>query len=94
LPALTGWQAVPAPFPEYTFLRMPAGLPVRIILQRLKNAAPGQRARAHVDLGAPNSAAATHATLGARVISREEHWTVLADPANREYCLVRRPPIA
>jgi hypothetical protein len=93
--ALTGWEAAPAPFPEYAFLRMPAGLPVRIILQRLENAAPGRRARAHVDFGCPDPTMVTqHVALGARVISSQEHWTVLADPAGREYCLVNRPPIA
>jgi hypothetical protein len=93
--ALTGWEATPAPFPEYAFLRMPRGLPIRIILQRLENAPPGQRARAHVDFGSPDRAmVARHVALGARVITRQEHWTVLADPANREYCLVHRPPIA
>ncbi|MGD0701143.1 MAG: VOC family protein [Trebonia sp.] len=93
--ALTGWQATPAPFPEFTFLRMPAGLPIRIILQRLANAATAQRARSHVDFGSPDPAMVTsHVTLGARVIASQEHWTVLADPTGREYCLVRRPPLA
>jgi hypothetical protein len=93
--ALTAWEAAPAPFPAYAFLRMPPQLPIRIILQRLEHAAPGQQARAHVDFGAPDPAAVTaHVALGARVITTQEHWTVLADPANREYCLVNRPPIA
>ncbi len=93
--ALTGWEARPAPFPEYAFLRMPPQLPIRIILQRLENAAPGQRARAHVDFGCPDpTMVAHHVALGAREITRQEHWTVLADPADREYCLVNRPPIA
>jgi Glyoxalase-like domain len=74
---------------------MPRGLPVRIILQRLENAAPGQDARAHVDFGSPDPATvAAHVALGARVTARQEHWTVLADPADREYCLVHRPPIS
>jgi hypothetical protein len=93
--ALTGWKARPAPFPEYAFLRMPPRLPIRMILQRLENAAPGQRARAHVDFGAPDPAMVTaHVALGARVTARWDYWTVLADPAGREYCLVHRPPIA
>jgi hypothetical protein len=33
-------------------------------------------------------------SLRAREITKQERWTVLADPANREYCLVHRPPIA
>ena len=93
--SLTGWKARPAPFPEYAFLRMPPRLPIRIILQRLQNAAPGQRARAHVDFGAPAPGMVTaHVSLGARITARRDYWTVLADPAGREYCLVHRPPIA
>ena len=93
--ALAGWEARPAPVPGFALLRMPTELPIRIILQRLENAAPGQRARAHVNFGAPDPATITrHEALGARVITRQEHWSVLSDPANREYCLVNRPPIA
>lgn len=93
--ALTGWEAMPAPVPGFTFLRMPAGLPVRVILQRRQDAARGERARAHVDFGCPEPAAVTHhVALGARVIASQQHWTVLADPAGREYCLIHRPPIA
>jgi hypothetical protein len=33
-----------------------------------------------------------HASLGARVTGRFPFWTVLADPAGREYCLVERDP--
>jgi hypothetical protein len=92
---LTGWEARPAPVPGFAFLRMPPQLPIRIILQRLESAAPAQRARAHIDFGSPDPAVITrHAALGARVIARQEHWTVLADPAGREYCLVHRPAIA
>ena len=92
--ALTGWEALPAPVPWFTFLRMPAGLPVRVILQRRQDAAPGERARAHVDFGSPDPALVTnHVALGARVIADHEHWTVLADPTGREYCLIRPSPV-
>jgi hypothetical protein len=92
--ALTGRQTRPAPVPGFAFLRMPPGMPVRIILQRLEDAAPEQRARAHVDFGAPDPATVgAHVALGARVATEQEHWTVLTDPAGREYCLVHRPPI-
>jgi hypothetical protein len=93
--ALTGREVTPAPVPGFALLLMRPRLPIRIILQRLGNAAPGQRARAHVDFGSTNPATvAAHVALGARVTARQEHWTVLADPADREYCLVHRPPIA
>jgi hypothetical protein len=93
--ALTGWQATPAPVPGFALLRVPPPLPIRIILQRLGSAALGQRTRAHVDFGAPDPATVSaHVALGARVVTKQQHWTVLADPAGREYCLVHRPPIA
>lgn len=93
--ALTGWETRPAPVPGFAFLRTPPYLPIRIILQRLDSAAPAQRAGAHVDFGAPDRATVTtHVALGARVVTEQEHWTVLTDPAGRAYCLVHRPPIA
>ena len=65
--ALTGWETRPAPVPGFAFLRMPPQLPIRLILQRLEDAAPGQRARAHVDFGCPDPAMVTqHVTLGAQ----------------------------
>jgi hypothetical protein len=92
---LTGWQARPAPVPGYSYLERPAGppLPVRLLLQRLDAAPPGQRARAHADLGCTDELAVSrHAGLGARVVATHEYWTVLTDPAGREYCLVSRDP--
>jgi Glyoxalase-like domain len=57
-------------------------------------AAPGQPVRAHVDFGCTDRAgeATRHVGLGARVTGTFGHWTVLADPAGREYCLVGRSP--
>jgi hypothetical protein len=92
---LTGWEAKPARVPGYSYLERPAGqpLPARLLLQRLDAAPPGQRARAHADLGCTDELAVTrHVELGARVVATHEHWTVLTDPAGREYCLVSRDP--
>jgi hypothetical protein len=92
---LTGWEAVPAPVPGYSYLERPAGqpLPVLILLQRLDAAPRGQRARAHVDFGCTDGLAiGRHVGLGARVAATHEHWTILNDPAGREYCLVGREP--
>ena len=92
---LTGWDAVPARVPGYRYLHRPAGqpLPFRLLLQRLDAAPAGQRARAHLDLGAAvDLAIDAHVGLGARVVATRPHWTVLTDPAGREYCLVSRDP--
>lgn len=95
--ALTGQGTVPARVPGFTYLAEPAHpsgrLPVRLLLQRLDSGTPGQRARAHVDLGcAGKPAIGQHVALGARVAGTFAHWTVLTDPAGREYCLVSRDP--
>jgi hypothetical protein len=92
---LTGWETVPARVPGYSYLNRPAGqpLPAWLLLQRLDAAPAGQRARAHVDLGCTDELAiGRHVELGARVAGTHGHWTVLTDPAGREYCLVSRDP--
>jgi hypothetical protein len=91
--ALTGWELRPARVPGFSYLRRPTGMPVRILLQRLDSAAPGQRAGAHVDFGCSDKqAVGRHSDLGARIVGTLPYWTVLADPAGREYCLVKRVP--
>jgi Glyoxalase-like domain len=91
--ALTGWGSRPAPVPGFAYLRRPAGLPVLLLLQRLDAAVPGQRVRAHVDFGCSDKqAVGRHSDLGARIADTHPYWTVLADPAGREYCLVKREP--
>jgi len=90
---LTGWAAWPLPFLEYVGLRQPpgSGLAARVILQRLGDSDRGERARAHVDFGSTDpDALARHVGLGAHVVHALDHWTVLADPAGRVYCLVNR----
>jgi hypothetical protein len=50
-------------------------------------------ARAHVDLGCTDELAiGRQVGLGARVVGTHGRWTVLTDPAGREYCLVSRDP--
>jgi len=91
--ALTGREARPAFVPGFAYLTRPAGWPARLLLQRRDSALPGDRARAHVDFGCTDPEARDrHVSLGARVTGAQEHWTVLADPAGREYCLVGRDP--
>jgi hypothetical protein len=91
--AFTGQEARPAPVPGYAYLTRPAGWPVRLLLQRRDSAAPGDRTRGHVDFGCTDPEARDrHVALGARVTGIQEHWTVLTDPAGREYCLVARDP--
>ena len=91
--AFTGQEAHPAPVPGYAFLTPPPGWPARLLLQRRERAAPGDRTRGHVDFGCTDQRARDrHVALGARVTAALEYWTVLADPAGNEYCLVGREP--
>ena len=94
--ALTGQAPQPAPVPGFAYLSGPAGtgMPVRLLLQRLEEAAPGQRVRGHIDLGCTDrdAAVAWHVDHGARMTGTFQYWIVLTDPAGHEYCLVGRPP--
>jgi hypothetical protein len=89
---LTGWEPRPVPVPGFTALRRPPGMAFRLLLQRLDSAAPGRRTGGHLDLdiGAQDrdAVAARHVAAGARITGVFPHWTALADPAEREYCLV------
>ena len=88
---LTGWPRRAAGLPEFEFLRRPAGMPLRLLLQRTGSGAAG----AHVDLACDDVDAevARHVGLGAVVVRRVPgDWTTLRDPAGREYCVTARSP--
>ncbi|MEU6226025.1 VOC family protein [Streptomyces sp. NPDC047042] len=89
---LTGWDSLTGSLPEFHVLRPPAGLPVRILLQRLGTERPA--ASAHLDLACADigATAARHERLGAAVVAHGPHWTVMRDPAGGTYCLTGRDP--
>jgi Glyoxalase-like domain len=86
--ALTGQPPQAAPVPGFAYLSGPAGtgMPVRLLLQRREEAAPGQRVRGHIDLGCADrdAAVAWHVDHGAQVTGTFQYWTVLTDPAGHE----------
>ncbi|MFI1072131.1 VOC family protein [Streptomyces puniciscabiei] len=88
---LTGWERLTGSRPEFEVLKPPAGLPVRILLQRLDDERP---ASAHLDLACADIAAvrARHEEHGAAWVSEGPHWTVMRDPAGGVYCLTGRDP--
>jgi Glyoxalase-like domain len=96
--ALTGGAVHPARVPGFAYLTRPPGpprpaWPVRLLLQQRDHAGPGDRTRGHLDFGCTGpDAERRHVSLGARVVARHQFWTVLADPAGREYCLIGREP--
>ncbi len=90
--ALTGWECRPGSRPEFRYLARPAGMPVRLLLQRLDGGAGP--CRAHPDLACDNVSAEQrrHEALGARVVRVMPGWTTLTDPAGLGYCITRRDP--
>ncbi len=91
---LTGWPLMDTPA-GFRRLARPAGVPLRILLQRLgtDDAAP---ARAHVDLACDDRTAEVrrHVELGAAPIRVAERWTTLRDPAGLVYCVTDRDPFS
>jgi glyoxalase superfamily protein len=87
----TGWTRLPGSLPEFEVLRPPAGLPLRILFQRLGEDRP---ASAHVDFACSDVAAARalHERHGARVAEVGSSWMVMNDPAGLPYCLTGRDP--
>lgn len=88
---LTGWESHPGSRSEFHVVEPPAGLPVRILLQRLGTDRP---AAAHLDLACADIDAtrAWHEQLGATYVADGTHWTVMRDPAGGTYCLTGRDP--
>ncbi|GGS91759.1 VOC family protein [Streptomyces chromofuscus] len=88
---LDGWTSRPGALPEFHVLGPPAGLPVRVLLQRLGTDRP---LTAHLDMACADVAAtrAAHERLGATFVAAGAHWTVMCDPAGGTYCLTGRDP--
>ncbi|MER6344078.1 VOC family protein [Streptomyces sp. NPDC001595] len=88
----TGWTSRPGSRPEFHVVAPPAGLPVRLLLQRLGTERP---ASAHLDLACADIEAtcAEHERLGAVRVATGGHWIVLRDPASGIYCLTGRDPL-
>jgi Glyoxalase-like domain len=90
--ALTGWELVDAGGREFQRLRRPVGVPLALLLQRLDDSQP--TTTAHLDLSCDDREAETgrHLALGAELVDVRPGWTVLRDPAGRNYCITGRRP--
>ncbi|MDT9696349.1 VOC family protein [Streptomyces sp. P17] len=88
---LPEWASLPGSLPEFHVVKPPAGLPIRILLQRLGEERPSS---AHLDLACTDIDAArtAHEELGATLVYRGTHWRVMRDPAGGLYCLTGRDP--
>jgi Glyoxalase-like domain len=92
--AVTGWERRASDrSPEFEFLVRPAGMPLRLLLQRVDDE-EADRCRAHLDLACDNVAAERdrHEALGAVMVRTMPNWTTLQDPAGVSYCITRRDP--
>ncbi|MBT0567635.1 VOC family protein [Williamsia sp. CHRR-6] len=85
---LTGWPISAGT--TYRHLIRPDHIPLRILLQRIGYGVIG----AHVDLASthPQEEVNRHADWGAEVVAHHDHWTVMADPTGRPYCITARNP--
>ncbi|MCO6734739.1 VOC family protein, partial [Streptomyces sp. EL9] len=77
--------------PEFHVIQPPAGLPLRILLQRIGEDRP---VFAHPDLACADITAtrARHEGYGAVFVAEFGHWTVMRDPTGGVYCLTGRDP--
>ena len=92
--ALTGWVWSDVDEAELSVLQRPAGMPFRLLFQRLGD--PTGAVRAHADIACADREASLvrHLAAGARVVHVRQGWTVMSDPAGRVYCLTDRSPTA
>jgi glyoxalase superfamily protein len=92
---LTGWGLEPDEGNEFRGLPRPAGMPLRLLLQRRDDDEPAV-VTAHPDFACADRDALTpaHEAAGARYLSRFEGWTQMAAPGGHVYCLTRRSPTA
>lgn len=91
---LTGWARRGGALPEFEYLTRPAGMPLRILLQRLGPDGEWRSVSGHLDFACDDVAAelARHLDLGAVVVARFPLWVTLRDPAGRRYCITSRNP--
>ena len=89
---LTGWQLRTSPPSEFASLTRPAGMPLRLLLQRLGE--PSGPCRAHLDLACDGVPAEVrrHQALGGTVLRVTDIFTTLLDPAGLTYCVTSRNP--
>jgi predicted enzyme related to lactoylglutathione lyase len=92
--ALTGWRWADVDEPGLSRLMRPAGIPFRLLVQRLGE--PTGPVRAHVDVACADRDASLrrHLAAGASVVRVTDGWTVMTDPVGRTYCLTDRSPTA
>ena len=92
---LTGWEQRDSSLPQFRYLNRPAGMALRLLLQRTGDA-PGTAVRAHPDLACSgvDAEVARHKELGATWVHDGDDWVTMRDPAGLIYCITQRDPRA
>jgi hypothetical protein len=90
---LTGWEPRDSPLKEFRYLTRPAGMALRLLLQRTGDP-PSMRVQAHPDLACSgmNAERARHEGLGATWSYDGDVWITMRDPAGLAYCITHRDP--
>lgn len=90
---LTGWELAPTSAPYMRQLVRPAGMPLRLLLQR-RDEGVGP-VTAHLDIATTDREAevARHLALGAVIDGGGPRWTRLRGPAEMLYCVTDRDPV-
>ena len=91
--AMTGWELHAGSRQEFSYLARPAGMPLRLLLQRLGDDRT-DFVRAHLDIATSDAAGELrrHQDLGATIERSMPAWTTLRDPAGVAYCITLRDP--
>ncbi len=76
----------------FRFLPRPAGLPLRLLLQRLDDETGPVRSHLDLACSAVELECVRHEQLGATVAYEGDVWTTLFDPAGIVYCVTQRDP--
>jgi hypothetical protein len=89
----TGWDPRDSPLVKFRCLTRPAGMPLRLLLQRTDDQ-PGTTVRAHPDLACSgvDAEVARHEGLGSTRWHDGDGWIAMRDPAGLAYCITRRDP--
>lgn len=91
---LTGWERW-QPGEEYSALRAPEGIPLRLLLQRLGEDDGASAVRGHPDVACADRLAdlPRWEAAGAEEVGRFPWWSVMRDPAGLVFCLTDRDPV-
>lgn len=88
--SFTGWPEAPGHYAQFTALRRPDDIPVRIAFQRVGMG----EASGHPDVAArrPLQTRRDHEAMGAVVDEVRERWTIMVGPSGMRYCITERDP--